>query len=88
MMLFANNPDLRASHATSGYMKPVTKPIRGRDMARKSPSSAQARRKIHRVMREYKLGRLNSGSGDRVKSRKQAIAIALSEGRDIEKKHG
>ncbi|MEP7239464.1 MAG: DUF6496 domain-containing protein [Devosia sp.] len=32
-----------------------------------------------RVMHEYKAGELESSSGDKVKSRKQAIAIALSE---------
>jgi len=37
--------------------------------------------KIAKVMREYKKGKLNSGSkkGPKVKSRAQAIAIALSE---------
>src|SRR3569832_2366441 len=32
-----------------------------------------------RVMHEYKKGELKSGNGGKVKSRKQAIAIALSE---------
>ena len=37
--------------------------------------------KVHKVMSEYKHGELHSGSkkGPRVKSRKQAIAIAMSE---------
>ena len=35
--------------------------------------------KVKKVMREYKGGKLKSGSGAKVKSRKQAIAIALSE---------
>ncbi len=37
--------------------------------------------KEHRVMREFKEGKLHSGSkkGPKVKSRKQAVAIALSE---------
>lgn len=45
----------------------------------KKVSSAQ--RKVHRVMSEYKRGDLHSGSkkGPTVRSRKQAIAIALSE---------
>lgn len=30
------------------------------------------------VFRKFKAGTLRSGSGDKVKSRKQAIAIALS----------
>jgi hypothetical protein len=37
--------------------------------------------KVEKVMREYKAGKLHSGSkkGPEVKSKKQAIAIALSE---------
>jgi hypothetical protein len=38
-------------------------------------------KKIHKVMKEYKEGQLKSSSGDKVKSRKQAVAIALSEAR-------
>jgi len=47
----------------------------------KKPSKAQ--QKVTKVMREYKAGTLRSGgtgkANPRVKSRKQAIAIALSE---------
>lgn len=41
----------------------------------------KAQKKVGKVMREFKAGTLNSGSarGPKVKSRKQAIAIALSE---------
>ena len=37
--------------------------------------------KVHKVMGEYKRGKLHSGSkhGPKVKSRKQAIAIMMSE---------
>lgn len=42
-------------------------------------ASAKARRTEGRVMHEFKHGELKSGSGGKVKSRKQAIAIALSE---------
>lgn len=35
--------------------------------------------KVHKVMKEYKEGKLKSGSGAKVKSRKQAVAIAMSE---------
>lgn len=40
--------------------------------------------KVHKVMSEFKSGALHSGSkkGPKVKSRKQAIAIALSEARE------
>ena len=49
-------------------------------MARKYSRKASA--KVGRAMRERKAGTLKSGrSGRRVKSRKQAIAIALSEAR-------
>ena len=45
----------------------------------KKPTKAQA--KVKKVMHEFKAGALHSGSkkGPTVKSRKQAIAIALSE---------
>jgi hypothetical protein len=49
-------------------------------MARKYGKKAQ--RKVRQVMRERKRGTLRSGgSGKKVTSRKQAIAIALSEAR-------
>jgi hypothetical protein len=43
--------------------------------------------KVEKVMHEYKHGELHSGSkkGPKVKSRKQAIAIGLSEQRDKDK---
>ena len=43
--------------------------------------STKGKRKIAKVMREKKHGTLKSGSGHKVKSRKQAVAIALSEAR-------
>jgi hypothetical protein len=49
-------------------------------MARKYGRKAQ--QKVRRAMHERKRGKLRSGrSGKRVKSRKQAIAIGLSEAR-------
>jgi len=35
--------------------------------------------KVHKVMREYKVGKLKSSSGDKVTNQKQAVAIAMSE---------
>jgi len=35
--------------------------------------------KVKKIMHEYKESKLKSGSGRKVKSRKQAIAIAMSE---------
>ena len=55
-------------------------------MPKKSSSSKHSHRtkgrgKTEKVMHEYKHGSLKSGSGRKVKSRKQAVAIALSEAR-------
>ena len=35
--------------------------------------------KVKKVMHEYKEGKLRSSSGQKVKKRKQAVAIAMSE---------
>ena len=43
--------------------------------------SKKAQSKVGKVMREYKQGKLKSGRGGKVKSRKQAVAIGLSEAR-------
>ena len=37
--------------------------------------------KVRKVMREFKEGKLKSSSGQKVKSRDQAIAIGMSEAR-------
>jgi hypothetical protein len=37
------------------------------------------KKKVAKVMREYKKGKLKSSSGEKVTSRKQAIAISLNE---------
>ena len=52
----------------------------------KSPSASD--KKIAKVYREFKAGELHSGSktGPVVKSRKQAVAIGLSEARKAGKK--
>ena len=54
-----------------------------RAQQKKQISSAPAKRKqakVKKVMKEFKSGKLKSGnSGKKVKNKKQAIAIALSE---------
>ncbi len=43
----------------------------------------KAQDKIHKVMKEYKRGKLKSGkTGRKVSSRKQAVAIGISEARE------
>jgi len=65
------------SHKVDGHSRPG---------AHKYHSSPQGT-KVHKVMHEFKHGELHSGSkhGPQVKSRKQAIAIALSEQRKASK---
>lgn len=47
----------------------------------------KAQKKISKVMREYKKGELNIGkSSKKVKSKKQAVAIALSQAGKARKK--
>ncbi len=53
-------------------------------MARKYSKAAS--KKVEKVMHECKKGTLKSGSGKKVKSKKQAIAIGLSEARKEGKK--
>jgi hypothetical protein len=48
-------------------------------MARKYSKKAQ--KKVKKALHERKKGTLKSGSGKKVKSKKQAIAIGLSEAR-------
>jgi hypothetical protein len=43
--------------------------------------SKKSQSKVEKTMYEYKHGELKSGNGGKVKSRKQAIAIGLSEAR-------
>ena len=47
--------------------------------AKKAASSGRG--KVEKVMREYQEGSLKSGGKKPVRSRKQAVAIALSEAR-------
>lgn len=51
-------------------------------MTKSKKYSDKAEEKISEVMREYKDGKLKSGSGDKVTDRKQAIAIGISEARE------
>ena len=56
-------------------------------MYAKAPKTKKAAAKVGKVMGEYKSGTLHSGKGGPVvKSRKQAIAISLSEASKMGKK--
>lgn len=47
--------------------------------------SSKMKDKVAKVMREYKAGKLNSSSGQKVASRDQAVAIAMSEAERMKK---
>lgn len=65
--------------------KPVKKAMKKKDPKKKMSAKEK---KIDMVMGEYKRGKLHSGSkkGPKVKSRKQAVAIALSEAKKPKKR--
>ncbi len=56
-------------------------------MAKQSASANMKKSKVEKVMKEFKSGTLHSGSkkGPKVTSRKQAIAIAMSEAKMAKK---
>lgn len=51
-------------------------------MATSKKYSDKAEEKVGQVMKEFKEGKLKSSAGDKVTSRKQAIAIGISEARE------
>jgi hypothetical protein len=69
---------------TCGHMKEEYKEKKKPEKVNKSKGSKSkvSETKVEKVMKEYKEDKLHSGSkhGPKVRSRKQAIAIALSEG--------
>ena len=70
--------------ATGGRYMPAAKKSTSRRSTSKTSSSAKGMGRVGKVMHEYKLGTLKSGKGGiggKVKSRKQAVAIGLSEAR-------
>jgi len=81
-------PDSRIGSGTERYFAGYilgSKNHKGEIMARKYSKGAS--RKVKKAMHERKRGTLKSGrSGKKVKSRKQAIAIGLSEARQEGKK--
>ncbi|RZJ37159.1 MAG: hypothetical protein EOO18_06305 [Chryseobacterium sp.] len=51
-------------------------------MAATKKYSEKPQDKVGEVMHEFKEGKLKSGSGKKVTSKKQAVAIGISEARD------
>lgn len=48
----------------------------------KTKYSDKAQKKVGKVVEEFKEGKLKSSSGEKVKNRKQAVAIGISEARE------
>lgn len=63
--------------------KPMKKLYKRKVVVAAKPKSTKKKTKIEKVMKEFSENKLHSGSkkGPKVKSRKQAFAIALSEAR-------
>ncbi|KFC21061.1 DUF6496 domain-containing protein [Epilithonimonas lactis] len=51
-------------------------------MATTKKYSEKAQEKVGKVMHEFKEGKLKSSSGEKVTSKKQAVAIGISEARE------
>lgn len=76
----------RRTSASAGRSKAAAKKKSTRSSSSSSSSkgrkySNKAQSKVGKVMREYKHGKLKSRGKTKVKSRKQAIAIGISEAR-------
>lgn len=72
----------RTARKTSGSSRGRRAPARKTRKSRGHRYSEGAQRKVGKVMHEYKHGTLRSGgSGAKVKNRRQAIAIGISEAR-------
>ena len=73
-------------HESSKHINPRPE----QEVIMKTPKIEKGKQnKVEKVMKEFKEGVLKSSSGDKVESRKQAIAIALSEaGKSKIKNHG
>jgi hypothetical protein len=89
--LCTNRRQAQQLHQIKADKMPAGLKSKLKDLIEMVPASSTMRsggqvNKVQKVMHEFKLGKLKSSSGQKVKSRKQAIAIALSEQRAVMKK--
>jgi len=71
-----------ATTKTATKKRAAKKTAKTKSAAKKTSAKTTAQKKVKKVMHERKAGTLRSGkSGKKVTSRKQAIAIGLSEAR-------
>jgi hypothetical protein len=74
-----NDGEVRARSGSRLIVRFVPKFSAGASMVEKSAKNKAAKAKVKKVMHEHKHGTLKTGSGKKVRSRKQAVAIAMSE---------
>jgi len=73
-----------ATTKTATKKRAAKKTAKKKSAAKKTSAKTTAQKKVKKVMHERKAGTLRSGkSGKKVTSRKQAIAIGLSEARKV-----
>ena len=78
----ATNARKTATKKTATKKRAAKKTAKKKSAAKKTSAKTTAQKKVKKVMHERKAGTLRSGkSGKKVTSRKQAIAIGLSEAR-------
>jgi hypothetical protein len=71
----------KKSSSASRTKKSATKKSSSKKKSSTRKYSPEAGKSVEREMKAFKQGKLKSGSGRKVESRKQAIAIGLSEAR-------
>jgi len=77
------------SYKSKAAMRKHERTESGKERTREYGSAKAKPEKVGKVMREFKTGTLHSGKGGPVvKSRKQAVAIAMSEAKMGKKKSG
>jgi len=69
------------SHKSASKKKSATKKTSAKKKSSSRKYSPKASKSVEREMKEFKQGKLKSGSGKKVTNPKQAIAIGLSEAR-------
>lgn len=70
-----------ATKKSSSHKKSAVKKTSSKKKSSARKYSPKAGKSVEREMKAFKQGKLKSGSGRKVTSRKQAIAIGLSEAR-------
>ena len=71
----------KKSSASGSHKKSATKKTSSKKKSSSTKYGPKASKNVEREMKAFKKGELKSGSGKKVTSRKQAVAIGLSEAR-------